>query len=219
MIDLARGGKCGSPSGWKAARATPSLASIAADIADRQRRGQPVLVGTRTIENTMLLAEVLNASNLPHHLLNGLQHEDESELVAQAGQAGCVMIATNMAGRGTDIKLSAEARQAGGLHVIGTERHESARIDRQLAGRAARQGDPGSCQFFVSADDALLRRHGKAIASRIERLAPSASPFQPELDRLIERLQGRAECENFAQRRSLLQHELWLRGVLDSMAN
>src|SRR5207245_1779313 len=118
--------------------------------------GRPVLIGTRTVDASKKLSAKLTAAGVTHKVLNAEQTEHEADIVSLAGQPGAVTVATNMAGRGTDIKLGPGVAEAGGLHVIGTERHEARRIDRQLAGRSGRQGDPGSCQFFLALDDELL---------------------------------------------------------------
>lgn len=136
----------------------------------RQQAGQPVLVGTRTIEQSLALSSRLTRLGLPHCTLNGIQEQEEAEVITQAGGTGRITVATNMAGRGTDIKLSAEAIAAGGLHVIVTEWHISPRTDRQLIGRAARQGDPGSCQFFAAADDELVTRFAPEWSARMRSL-------------------------------------------------
>src|SRR4029077_16221136 len=120
----------------------------------------PVLIGTRSVEKSEKLSKKLHDAGISHQVLNARQHEKEAEIVAQAGQSGRVTIATNMAGRGTDIKLGPGVAEAGGLHVLGTERHEARRVDRQLIGRSGRQGDPGSSQFFVSLEDELLEGLG-----------------------------------------------------------
>lgn len=129
-------------------------------VKEAHEKGQPVLVGTITIETSELLSGMLKREGIPHTVLNAKFHEKEAEIVALAGQHGAVTIATNMAGRGTDIKLDDEAKAAGGLKIIGTERHESRRIDNQLRGRAGRQGDPGESQFFISLEDDLMRLFG-----------------------------------------------------------
>ena len=134
--------------------------AIANDIAERYRKGQPVLVGTISIETSELLSELLHKRGIPHDVLNAKQHEREAEIVAHAGEARHVTIATNMAGRGTDIKLGPGVKELGGLAVLGTERHESRRIDNQLRGRSGRQGDPGYTRFYLSAEDDLMRRFG-----------------------------------------------------------
>ena len=130
------------------------------DRATSTTHGRPVLVGTISVEVSETLSRMLKRSGIAHNVLNAKQHQREAEIVAHAGEPGAVTIATNMAGRGTDIKLGAGVREAGGLHIIGTERHESRRIDRQLRGRAGRQGDPGSSKFFLSLEDDLMRLFG-----------------------------------------------------------
>jgi preprotein translocase subunit SecA len=134
--------------------------AIVEEVGRLRDAGRPVLIGTRSVEKSEKLSEKLHRAGIPHQVLNAKQHEQEAKVVADAGQPGKVTIATNMAGRGTDIKLGPGVAEAGGLHVLGTERHEARRIDRQLAGRAARQGDPGSCQFFLSLEDELLEGLG-----------------------------------------------------------
>ncbi len=193
-------------------------AAIVAETCARHKSGQPVLVGTRTIANSQHLADQLTAIGIPFQLLNGMQDADEAELVAQAGQLGMITIATNMAGRGTDIKPSREAIDAGGLHVIAAERHDSSRIDRQLIGRCARQGDPGSCRFFVSARDELISRHDPGLSKQLARLAKPAGTAQPEFDAAIERLQAQSERDNLEHRRRLMQQELWLNEVMNTVA-
>ena len=131
------------------------------------RKQQPVLVGTITIETSELLSKMLRREGIAHNVLNAKFHELEAEIVAQAGQAGAVTIATNMAGRGTDIKLDDVAREAGGLKIIGTERHESRRIDNQLRGRSGRQGDPGESRFYISLEDDLMRLFGSERLMKI----------------------------------------------------
>ena len=133
---------------------------VVKDVLQLRMKGRSVLIGTRSVDKSEALSMRLNVAGVPHQVLNARQHEQEAEIVTQAGQPGRVTIATNMAGRGTDIKLGEGVARAGGLHVLGTERHEARRIDRQLAGRAGRQGDPGSCQFFLSLEDELLEALG-----------------------------------------------------------
>src|SRR5213075_2995186 len=131
------------------------------DMIEQLRNGgRPVLVGTTSVEVSELLSKMLQGKKIPHNVLNAKQHAREAQVVAEAGFAGAITIATNMAGRGTDIKLGPGVKEAGGLAIIGTERHESRRVDRQLRGRAGRQGDPGSTQFFVSLEDDLMRMFG-----------------------------------------------------------
>src|SRR5690606_49375 len=132
-----------------------------------QEAGRPVLVGTTSVEVSELMAKMLKMRGIKHDVLNAKQHQREAEIVANAGKAGMVTIATNMAGRGTDIKLGPGVKEAGGLAIVGTEKHESRRVDRQLRGRAGRQGDPGSSQFFVSLEDNLMRLFGSERISNI----------------------------------------------------
>ena len=134
--------------------------AVIEEIVKLVEAGRPVLVGTTSVEISELLSRMLKLRNIKHNVLNAKQHQLEAQVVAEAGRSGQVTIATNMAGRGTDIKLTPEVKQAGGLAIIGTERHESRRVDRQLRGRAGRQGDPGSSQFFVSLEDDLMRLFG-----------------------------------------------------------
>ena len=146
--------------------------AVADQIVEWYHKGVPVLIGTRSIEKSERLSALLNEAGIEHQILNAKNHEIEAQIIAQAGGPSKVTVATNMAGRGTDIKLGAEVAQMGGLHVIGTERHESRRIDRQLAGRSARQGDPGFCQFFVS----LEERDHRSLRRKTRR-PPSSSPL------------------------------------------
>jgi preprotein translocase subunit SecA len=134
--------------------------AVIEEIVKLTEAGRPVLVGTTSVEISELLSKMLTMRHIDHNVLNAKQHQREAEIVAQAGQTGKVTIATNMAGRGTDIKLSDDVKKAGGLAIIGTERHESRRVDRQLRGRSGRQGDPGSSVFFVSLEDKLMRLFG-----------------------------------------------------------
>ena len=141
--------------------------AIVDEVKRLRETGRPILIGTRTIRESDLVDQVLQQHAIHCTVLNGVQDADEADIIKEAGKVGSLMIATNMAGRGTDIKLTAESRELGGLHVLATQRNSSARVDRQLAGRAARQGDPGSCQFFVAADDELFTRHGHKLRDQI----------------------------------------------------
>jgi len=220
--------------------------AIVADIKDCHARGQPVLVGTTSIENSELLSQHLDKAKLPHNVLNAKQHAREAEIVAQAGKAGVITIATNMAGRGTDIVLGGAIEQqllklredpdvpadekereierlrsewqtrhndvikAGGLHIIGTERHESRRIDNQLRGRSGRQGDPGSSRFYLSLEDPLLRIFGgERLGSIMQRLKmPEGEPIEhPIVNRSIAKAQNRVEARNFDIRKQLLEYD------------
>jgi len=220
--------------------------AIVADIKDCHTRGQPVLVGTTSIENSELLSTHLDKDKLPHNVLNAKQHAREAEIVAQAGSLGVITIATNMAGRGTDIVLGGSIEpqilkmredeglpaaekereiervraewqtrhndviKAGGLHIIGTERHESRRIDNQLRGRSGRQGDPGSSRFYLSLEDPLLRIFGGERLSGImqRRKMPEGEPIEhPIVNRSIEKAQHRVESRNFDIRKQLLEYD------------
>jgi preprotein translocase subunit SecA len=220
--------------------------AVVADIRDCHQRGQPVLVGTTSIENSELLSNVLVKEKLPHQVLNAKQHAREAEIVAQAGRAGVITIATNMAGRGTDIVLGGSIEpqilkiredeslepaererqtktlrdewqqrheaviKAGGLHIVGTERHESRRIDNQLRGRAGRQGDPGSSRFYLSLEDPLLRIFGgERLGGIMQRLKmPEGEPIEhPIVNRSIAKAQNRVESRNFDIRKQLLEYD------------
>ncbi|MFI3259485.1 MAG: preprotein translocase subunit SecA [Rikenellaceae bacterium] len=172
--------------------------------------GRPVLVGTTSVEISELLSRMLNLRKIRHNVLNAKQHQTEAQIVAEAGRLGQVTIATNMAGRGTDIKLTPEVKAAGGLAIIGTERHDSRRVDRQLRGRAGRQGDPGSSQFFVSLEDNLMRLFGsERIASIMDRMGlEEGEVIQSSLmTKTIERAQKKVEENNFGTRKRLLEYD------------
>ena len=172
--------------------------------------GRPVLVGTTSVEVSELLSKILTRKGIKHNVLNAKLHKREADIVAEAGQSSTVTIATNMAGRGTDIKLSPEVRAAGGLAIIGTERHESRRVDRQLRGRAGRQGDPGSSQFFVSLEDNLMRLFGSdRIASIMDRMGHvEGEAIQHKMiSKSIERAQKKVEENNFGIRKHLLEYD------------
>ncbi len=172
--------------------------------------GRPVLVGTTSVEISELLSRMLKLRGIKHNVLNAKQHQLEAQVVAEAGRPGQVTIATNMAGRGTDIKLTEEVKAAGGLAIIGTERHESRRVDRQLRGRSGRQGDPGSSQFFVSLEDDLMRLFGAArIASAMDRMGhvEGESLQSNMLSNAIERAQKKVEENNFGVRKRLLEYD------------
>jgi len=184
--------------------------AVVNDIVERHKKGQPVLVGTISIENSERLSQMLKQKGVPHNVLNAKQHEREAEIVARAGQYGAVTIATNMAGRGTDIKLGEGVAEVGGLHILGTERHESRRIDNQLRGRAGRQGDPGSSQFFLSLQDELMRRFGaENILAMMDRLGMEEDvPIESKLvTRAVEQAQKRVEGANFDARKVVLQYD------------
>ncbi len=180
-----------------------------AEIEAAHSRGQPVLVGTASVEASEVLSRMLKRKNIAHTVLNAKHHEQEAEIVAQAGQRGAVTIATNMAGRGTDIKLGDGVNELGGLYVLGTERHESRRIDRQLRGRCARQGDNGLSKFLVSLEDDLLRIFGSGPLARIlnSTFQEGAPLDHPLLNRSIERAQKTVENQNYSMRKRLLQFD------------
>jgi preprotein translocase subunit SecA len=184
--------------------------AIAEEIADCHRRGQPVLVGTVSIEKSELVSGMIKKRGVPHNVLNAKQHELEAEIVAEAGQKGKVTIATNMAGRGTDIVLGEGVKELGGLHILGTERHESRRIDNQLRGRSGRQGDPGSSRFYLALDDDLMRLFG---SDRIAGLMNTLGLEDGEaienrmVSRAIEGSQKRVEAHNFEIRKQLLDYD------------
>ncbi|MCB0713087.1 MAG: preprotein translocase subunit SecA [Ignavibacteriae bacterium] len=179
------------------------------EIVKRREKGQPVLVGTTSVEVSETLSRMLQRSKVPHSVLNAKQHDREAEVVAKAGQKGAVTIATNMAGRGTDIKLGPGVKEAGGLHILGTERHESRRIDRQLRGRAGRQGDPGSSQFFISLEDNLMRLFGgERVTKWMDRFGASDEVLEaPMLNKAVERAQRKVEENNFSIRKRLLEYD------------
>ncbi|MGE4193933.1 MAG: preprotein translocase subunit SecA [Pseudodesulfovibrio sp.] len=184
--------------------------AIADDIADCYRRGQPTLVGTVSIEKSELISRLLKKRKIPHNVLNAKQHEREAEIVLEAGQAKKVTIATNMAGRGTDIKLGEGVRELGGLHIIGTERHESRRIDNQLRGRAGRQGDPGSSRFYLALDDDLMRLFGsdrlKGIMEKLG-LEDGMAIENKMVSNAIEKSQTRVEAHHYEIRKQLLEYD------------
>lgn len=179
-------------------------------IVELTQAGRPVLVGTTSVEVSELLSRMLKMKGIKHNVLNAKHHQREAEIIAEAGRPGAVTIATNMAGRGTDIKITPEVRQAGGLAIIGTERHESRRVDRQLRGRSGRQGDPGSSQFFVSLEDDLMRLFGsERIAAVMDRLGyKEGEVIQHRMvSNSIERAQKKVEENNFGIRKRLLEYD------------
>ncbi|MFT3980300.1 MAG: preprotein translocase subunit SecA [Ferruginibacter sp.] len=179
-------------------------------VEENRKAGRPSLVGTTSVEISELLSRMLKQRNIPHNVLNAKQHSREAQIVAEAGIAGAVTIATNMAGRGTDIKLGPGVKDAGGLAIIGTERHESRRVDRQLRGRAGRQGDPGSSTFFVSLEDDLMRMFGsERIASLMDRMGYKEGEViqHSMITKSIERAQKKVEENNFGIRKRLLEYD------------
>lgn len=184
--------------------------AVVEDIAERHKKGQPVLVGTVAIETSELVSQMLMKKGIKHNVLNAKNHAREAEIIVQAGQKGAVTIATNMAGRGTDIKLGEGVKELGGLAVIGTERHESRRIDNQLRGRSGRQGDPGVTQFYLSMEDELMRRFGSDnMKSMMQKLGmDDTQPIQSKMvTRAVESAQKRVEGNNFDARKRLLQYD------------
>lgn len=197
---------------YKTAR--EKYAAVIEEIIEMRNSGRPCLVGTTSVEISELLSKMLNMRKIPHNVLNAKLHQKEADIVAQAGKSvnglGAVTIATNMAGRGTDIKLSPEVKAAGGLAIIGTERHESRRVDRQLRGRAGRQGDPGSSVFYVSLEDKLMRLFGsERISSVMDRLGFKEGERieSPMISKSIERAQKKVEENNFGIRKHLLEYD------------
>lgn len=184
--------------------------SVVDEIEQRHQTGQPVLVGTVAVETSELIAKLLKKRGIPHNVLNAKNHAREAEIILDAGQKGSVTIATNMAGRGTDIKLGDGVKELGGLHIIGTERHESRRIDNQLRGRSGRQGDPGSSQFYLSLEDELMRRFGsERMQGMMERLGMDDSqPIESKMvSKSVESAQKRVEGNNFDARKQVLQYD------------
>ncbi|CAA9543779.1 MAG: Protein translocase subunit SecA [uncultured Thermomicrobiales bacterium] len=184
--------------------------AVIAEIEEMRAAGRPVLVGTTSIETSEHLSGLLHRKGVDHQVLNAKQHEREASIIADAGEAGAITIATNMAGRGTDIKLGAGVKEAGGLHIIGTERHEARRIDNQLRGRAGRQGDPGSSRFYVSLEDELMRRFGsERIVGLMERLGMEDDvPIEHKyISKSIESAQTKVEGHNFDLRKHVVQYD------------
>ncbi len=180
------------------------------EIAEAHKRGQPVLVGTASVEASETLGRMLAMAKVPHKILNAKHHEAEADIVSMAGQLGAVTIATNMAGRGTDIKLGEGVRELGGLYVVATERHEVRRVDRQLRGRCSRQGDPGRSRFLVSLEDDLMRLFANAgiISSMLEKSFKEGEPLEhPFLNHSIGTAQKRVEGQNYSMRKRLLQYD------------
>ena len=184
--------------------------SVIEHVAELSKAGRPVLVGTTTVEVSELLSRMLDMRGLEHQVLNAKRHQQEAEVVTRAGQAGTITIATNMAGRGTDIKLTQEVKEAGGLAIVGTERHDSRRVDRQLRGRAGRQGDPGSSQFYASLEDDLMRLFGSdRVAKMMDRMGHKDGEViqHKMISKSIERAQTKVEENNFGIRKRLLEYD------------
>ncbi|MDY8134094.1 preprotein translocase subunit SecA [Aquimarina sp. 2201CG5-10] len=184
--------------------------AVIEEVTELSRAGRPVLIGTTSVEISELLSRMLAIRKVPHNVLNAKLHKKEADIVAEAGNAGIVTIATNMAGRGTDIKLSDEVKAAGGLAIVGTERHDSRRVDRQLRGRSGRQGDPGSSQFYVSLEDNLMRLFGsERIAKMMDRMGLKEGEViqHSMISKSIERAQKKVEENNFGVRKRLLEYD------------
>lgn len=192
--------------------------AILEDAVLRQRKGQPVLVGTTTIRESELLAAELDNQSIDYQILNGKQDAGEAAVIANAGGGGVLTIATNMAGRGADICIDDAARQVGGLHVIAAQRHSDIRIDRQLIGRCARQGDPGSYQFYVSAEDSLLQEYGNVLAKRMMGLAGPTGEIFRNLDGAVREIQRRAELAQARQRHALAEADSKRTRLIESLS-
>ncbi len=184
--------------------------AVIEDVTQLSQAGRPVLIGTTSVEISELLSRMLKMRNIPHNVLNAKMHKQEAQIVEDAGKPGVVTIATNMAGRGTDIKLTPEVKAAGGLAIVGTERHDSRRVDRQLRGRAGRQGDPGSSQFYVSLEDNLMRLFGSERVSKVmDRMGLKEGEViqHSMMTKSIERAQKKVEENNFGVRKRLLEYD------------
>ncbi len=184
--------------------------AIAEDVLERYKKGQPVLIGTVAIETSELLSNILKAQSIPHEVLNAKQHQREAEIVAHAGEPGHITIATNMAGRGTDIQLTPESKALGGLYILGTERHESRRIDNQLRGRSGRQGDVGESRFYIALEDDLIRIFaGDSLKTNMERFGMKEDEIIESafVSKTIERAQEKVEKHNFETRKHLLEYD------------
>jgi preprotein translocase subunit SecA len=195
------------------------LTALVEEVARLKAIGRPVLIGTRSVERSEILSSRLEQAGIKHQVLNARQHEQEAQIVAQAGQASRITIATNMAGRGTDIKLGPGVAEAGGLHVLGTERHEAIRIDRQLAGRAGRQGDPGSSQFFLCLEDELLEGLGVERQAYLRDLGRQSGAIDwQKYRRMFRTAQRRMERRHYHQRVDLLLYEKRRQEILKDLA-
>ncbi|MCB0812503.1 MAG: preprotein translocase subunit SecA, partial [Flavobacteriales bacterium] len=184
--------------------------AVIEEVVKLRDAGRPVLVGTTNVEVSELMSKMLNMRGIKHNVLNAKQHQREAEIVAHAGLPGTVTIATNMAGRGTDIKLGPGVKEAGGLAIVGTEKHDSRRVDRQLRGRSGRQGDPGSSQFYVSLEDDLMRLFmSDRVAKLMDRLGLKEGEViqHSMVTSSIERAQKKVEENNFGIRKRLLEYD------------
>jgi preprotein translocase subunit SecA len=195
------------------------LQAIASDVVTRHRTGQPILIGTRTIRESQRVEEALRRVNLWPVVLNGVQDSDEAEIIAAAGMVGSITVATNMAGRGTDIKLDQVAKEAGGLHVLATEPHSSARIDQQLIGRCARQGDVGSAQFFISAEDDFLVKKAPELADTISRSCDASGHSHRDFSEDVHCAQTEEEAAQFYMRQQLVLQDNWFDEVRKSVSS
>lgn len=184
--------------------------AIVQSVRECHDRRQPVLVGTTTIDESRRISALLSSQEIVHCVLNGVQDEDEAVIISRAGRAGSVLVATNMAGRGTDIKPCREAKSGGGLHVIAAQHATSPRIDRQLVGRSARQGDPGSCQYFASAEDELIAKYSPELAKRIAADVDATGESPQDYSREIAPLQRRVEALHFDMRKRSVQSDAWM---------
>ena len=193
------------------------LDGIAAEVQRRHKTGQPILVGTRTIKESVLVADKLSAIGISAVVLNGIQDGEEADIVKGAGNSGAIMIATNMAGRGTDIKPDPQSLAAGGLHVIGFSPNMSARIDRQLIGRAARQGQPGSSQFFIAATDEIIENYAPSLAKRIASRCQSTGESRVSFAKEIASLQKTIEAKQYASRQAMMRRDVWMDMVRESI--
>ena len=193
------------------------FAAIVESVIRKSLQGQPVLVGTKSIYQSLEISKLLNEKGVQHSVLNGTQDEAEAEIISQAGISGSVTIATNMAGRGTDIRLDSRAIESGGIHVIAVEHHESPRVDRQLIGRAARQSDPGSCQFFVCSEDEIILHYHKSFAKTLAKKTPPNN-HSPHYDRSVRELQSHIEKLKFASRQKMVLHDNWIESVQRAVA-
>ena len=195
---------------WVFKTAREKYNAVTDEVEKLVAEGRPVLVGTTTVEISELVSRLLQMKKVKHQVLNAKYHQKEAEIVANAGLAGAVTIATNMAGRGTDIKLGDGVKQSGGLAIIGTERHDSRRVDRQLRGRAGRQGDPGSSRFFVSLEDDLMRKFGsERIAKLMDRMGLKEGEVISAglVSKSIGNAQKKVEENNFGVRKRLLEYD------------